>query len=664
MGSEKYKRCFEPLTIKGVTFKNRIVCTPHIHAWGSRGLVTAEQAAEYERIAAGGPAIVTLGNCAVNMKECSDEVSQIDLSQEPVLLGLNVLRERVNRWGCQISAQINYAGRNAWYPGSVFYAPSPIPSPGELERAAAEGRRPRVPIELTKEKIIEIEDLYIGGAIKLKRAGFNVIQLHCAHNNLIGQFFSPISNHRTDEYGCDTYENRTRFVMNILRGIRKACGNDLIIDIRMSGEDKLPNALTVDEAVEISKIMEPYCDIFTISNAFHMAPPSIAGKMSLGMYLPQIPLVDYTWKFKNALKKAKITFTTCVMDLDNAEKLLESGVCDFVGMFRPFLADPDIVKKSARGKIDDINFCIRCEYHNRFIFHRPIGCAVNPLVGHSLEFPYGKLPQIDEPKKLMIVGGGPAGMQAAVTARKRGFDVVLHEAKDRLGGALYWAQELPFKREIEKYTNYIIRQVEASGAEIKLGVKATPETVAAENPDFLFIAIGGDYTKPPIKGIDGPNVCYSYEADAGEVELGDEIVIIGGGLVGMESAMYFARDCGKKVTVIDAAPQAACAAACKSNYPAFLQWMDEGGADYKLIYDAAITEIKDGSVVFFQGGRMQEIKADNVLVATGMRPKIEEIDSFRHTLPETDVYILGYNCVNGTIGDATNAAFDIAAHVF
>ena len=660
MGSD-YKACFTPITIKNVEFKNRIVCTPNIAGWGSReGILTQEQIAYYERIARGGPALLTIGNCSINMNETSDEVNQLDLSQDKVIFGLNVLREKVERYNAQLSAQINYTGRNGWWPGSVHYAPSPIPAPSELERAARQGRFPKTCHEIDEEKLHELIEGYVAAAVRLKRAGFKVIMIHCAHNNLIGQFFSPISNFRRDQYG-GSLENRARFGLEILQRIRKAVGNDTVIDLRMSGEDVIEGGLQLPEAVEISKMLEPYADIFTISCAFHNAPQSIADKMSLCMYYPQMPLVEYTKAFRKELKKAKIVFTTSVVDLDNAEFILENDIADFVGMFRPFLADPDIVNKYSRNKASEVNRCIRCEYHGKFIRHMPMTCAVNPLCGRELEFPNGVVPKTDDPKKILIVGGGPSGMQAALTAAQRGHEVVLYEKEDRLGGNLYKAAELPFKKEICKFIDYIVPRTMASGAKIVLGTEVTPEIVEKEAPDVLILAAGAEDVVPPIPGVDGENVHFCYEADAKKVEVGDTVVVIGAGHVGMETAMALSGE-GKKVTVVERDPEWAAIrrrgsfggpqeSICRSN-------------GVRMMYGCEIENISDGSVRVRTGpGRHEEIACDTVLLAAGTRPRKKLVESLRHCIAEGDVYQVGDLTEPSNIGHATNTGFDIAAHL-
>jgi 2,4-dienoyl-CoA reductase-like NADH-dependent reductase (Old Yellow Enzyme family)/thioredoxin reductase len=645
-----------------VEFKNRIVVTPNIAGWGSRdGTLTQEQSAYFERFARGGAALVTLGNCSINMDESSDEIHQLDLSRDKVIFGLNVLRERCARYNSHLSAQINYAGRNGWYPGSVHYAPSPLPTFSEMENAEREGRYPKRVYEIDYDKLHELIEGYANAALRLKRAGFKVLMLHCAHNNLIGQFFSPISNFRSDQYG-GSLENRARFGIEVLRAIRQKVGDGMVIDARMSGEDVMPGGLQAAEAAVIAQMLEPYVDIFTISCAFHMAPSYVQEKMSLAMYNPQMPLIEYTKQFRAALKRSKLTFTTSVVDLDNAEFVLKNDMADFVGMFRPFLADPDIVAKYSRNRAADVNPCIRCEWHGRFFTHLPMGCAVNPYCGRELQYPEGRVTKTDAPKKVMVIGGGPAGMQAAWTAAQRGHDVALYEKSDRLGGNLLRAARLPFKREIEKFTRYIVPRVTDSGARIALGAEADEAAVTAEKPDVLILAFGCEDICPDIPGARLGHVHFAHEADSGVVTPGKNVVIIGAGHVGTESAIQLARD-GRSVTVLEADPIGVCMGK-KGSLAAPLGAMSRE-AGVKFLYECAAEEIRPECVIYRDraSGRVSELPCDTVLLAVGLRPRRELVERLRHTIAECDVYLIGDLTEPGTIGHAVNSGFDIAAHI-
>ncbi|MDR2196916.1 MAG: NAD(P)/FAD-dependent oxidoreductase [Coriobacteriales bacterium] len=680
MGSA-YKRVFEPKTIKGVTYKNRIFCTPHVWGWGSReGIVTPEMEASYERIASGGPALVTMGNVAINMQECSDEIHQLDMSDDKVIFGLSNMRRRMERYGCVLSAQLNYCGRNAHWPGSTMYAPSPITGPGILERADAAGTHPEMIVhELTREHIYRIIGWYADAAERLKKAGMVHLMLHYAHNNLVGQFFSPISNFRDDEYGPMSLETRTRFGREVLEAVRRRVGNDMIIDLRFSGEDVMPGGLQRDEAVEIARMLKPWVDIYHISCAFHNPPSTIGDRTTLSYYSPEMTLLEYTRPFKEALADRAVVLTTSVLNIENAERALEEGVCDFVGMFRPFLADVDIVKKYARGHEEEVNQCIRCEYHWSFApDYKPVPCAVNPICGHALEFPGDRLVPAAPPRRVLVVGSGPAGMQAALTASERGHEVSIVEMDDHLGGNLIKAANVPFKAEFKKYVNWIIPRVEKA-AKVILNTRADAAFVENFAPDVLIIAAGAADNVPPVPGVRGANVHFAWQADDGSVPVGDSVVVIGAGLVGMESAIVQA-EAGRKVTVVEMQTEAGATASKGMLATACVKRAERAGV--KTLYRHAVRSIEADRVRIedLASGALQELLCDTVLLAAGVRPRQEVVDELRHAIPECDVYLVGdltmrpatenlsdgsgwSKAAGGTIGHATNTAFEVAVAI-
>jgi NADPH-dependent 2,4-dienoyl-CoA reductase/sulfur reductase-like enzyme len=528
-----------------------------------------------------------------------------------------------------------------------------------LERADLLGIHPEQVHELTKDKIYELIEKWADAAERLKTAGFKMLMLHFAHNNLVGQFFSPLSNFRNDEYGPMSLETRSRFAREILQAIRKRVGEEMIIDLRFSGEDVMPGGLQQAEAVEIAKILEPWVDIFTISCAFHNKPSYIGAQTTLSYYAPELTLVEYTKPFRKALKNSKLVLTTAVGNPANAERILEEDMSDFVGMAGPFLADPDIVKKYAANKAEDVRPCIRCEAHWNFVPEwRPVFCSVNPLCGHSYEFPHDKLPAADPAKKVLIVGSGPAGMQAALTAAERGHDVTIVEKQDHLGGNLIKAANIKVKAEFKGYIDWIIPRVEKA-ATVVLNTEVDAAYVASFAPEILILAAGTADVVPPIPGVDQAQVHFAWQADDGSVPVGDEVVVIGAGLVGTESAMQLAEE-GKKVTIVELQTEAATVQTRGSvGFPAVAR---AEAAGVIFLYETGVQAIENDKVLIKdKTGKTSEIKADTVLLAAGVRPRRELTEELRHVIPEGEVYIVGdQRGGGGNIGFATNTAFDVA----
>jgi pyruvate/2-oxoglutarate dehydrogenase complex dihydrolipoamide dehydrogenase (E3) component len=333
-------------------------------------------------------------------------------------------------------------------------------------------------------------------------------------------------------------------------------------------------------------------------------------------------------------------------------------------MFRPLLADPDIVNKYSRDQAEEVNHCIRCEYHWNFAPEwRPVPCAVNPIAGHEGEFPGGKLPPADPAKKILVVGSGPAGLQATLTAAQRGHQVTLVEKEDHLGGNLIKAADVSFKSEFKKFVNWIIPRVEQSATEIILNTEVDADFVENMKPDALIIAAGAADVVPRINGVKKPHVHFAWQADNGSVEVGKRVVIIGAGLVGMESSTMLA-EAGREVTLIELLPEGSAAAA-RGMLGAPAKGRSER-AGVKALYEHCVEEITDDSVIVRNQGSREvfEIPADTVLLAAGISPRQDVVDALRHTIAEGDIFVVGDLLKGGgTIGNATTTAFEIAAHI-
>jgi len=660
MGS-KYQHVFTPFTIKGVEFKNRIETAPMSpKLTTAAGAVTTEFIEFFRPIARGGAAVITIGNSSIDLAESKDETRHIDLGQDDVMLGLSRYVDMCENYGAIPSIEVNHSGQDAIYEFThrPAYGPTACYTEDELRRAKEAGREPVKVIEMDEDKIHETVEKFADAVLRCKKAGFKMVLLHGAHGNLIPQFLSPFSNKRTDRYG-GSLENRARFPLEVLEAIRKKVGDKFIIEYRISATEFVDGGLTPEESLEFAKMIEDKIDLLHVSAGMR-AVVSRVQYMMQPMYLPYMYNVHFAEQFRKELK-VPITTVGSVMTLENAEMILANGWADFVAMARPILADPELVRKSAWGHEDEVIPCIRCNYHGRVTRGKGIACAVNPLCGREMQFPNGVQPAPVK-KKVVVVGGGPGGMQAARTARERGHDVTLYERSDRLGGNLIRAGALEFKQDIRRYMDWAVRETEKSGAKIVLNTAATGELLAAEKPDALIIAVGADPFVPRVPGIDLPHVCWAPEVDMGEKQAGKTVVVLGAGVVGYESAVELAKN-GHDVTIIELMPTAAGLASAGSGRFTLEDMAEQYGV--RTMFSTMLKEVREHSIVCrdVANDRDVELPCDSLLLAAGLRPRRAIIDDLRHAIPETDVFVIGDARAPQSIATAVNQGFGAASEI-
>jgi 2,4-dienoyl-CoA reductase-like NADH-dependent reductase (Old Yellow Enzyme family)/thioredoxin reductase len=660
-----YKHCFTPLSIRGVSYKNRLEISPHVPGWGAAdGTVSRELAAFWTAYARGGAALLNMGNCAVDMAEAKDETQQIDLSRDDVIVGLSNLREACKRHGAVLSLEINHAGRGAgkYYPQNRLIGPSNIPLESDVQRAMAAGLQAPVVEAMSADKIDETVKKYASAAERCKRAGLEHVLVHGAHGNLITQFLSPMSNKRKDGYG-GSLRNRARFGVEVLQAIRQAVGDDIVIEMRLSAEDGIPEGVLFPDLLEFAMILEDYVDVFMVSYGM-MAMPSIVSKMMAGPFFPEMHNLDYVKAFKQHLSKAKVSAVGTLHSLENCEQILANGWADFAAMCRPFIADPDLARKGARNQAGEIRPCIRCMCCiERVSTWRTIGCSVNPFSGRELEFASGRMPRAAQPKKVMVVGGGLAGLQAAWTGTQMGHDVTVYEKEPILGGNFNHVGIHPFKHVTKAFYDYFMPRAAGCGAKLVLNAKVTRELVEREAPDVLVIATGAEHVLPPIKGVHLPHVRMAHEIDASPEGAGQSVAVIGAGAVGLESA-YRLACLGRDVTVVDHA----YADEVAFSFPRFemanlLAEMD----NVRIIYGARIDEISAAGLLCTDraSGEGFQVACTDVLIAAGLRPRREVYDELLHNdaVSECDIHLIGDAAGPRQIGQAVNEAFDLMAHL-
>ena len=397
---------------------------------------------------------------------------------------------------------------------------------------------------LTKEQLADIVQRYADTAVLAKRAGFEMIMIHGGHTWLLNQFMSPYFNHRTDEYG-GSFENRMRFTLEILKAVREAVGPRFPIEFRMSGSELFEGGYDLDEGVKIAQAVEEYVDLIHVSAGsyqfgFFRTHPSMFAEHGVNVY--------FAAEIKKHVKKPVATIGA-LNDPAQMEEIIASGKADVVYMGRALLADPYLPQKVEAGEDDKIVRCLRCF---ACMAERPTTqtrrCTVNPLIGREIDGT--EILPAAEKKKVLVVGGGVAGLEAAVTAAKRGHQVVLCEKSDKVGGILKCEQAIDFKREMYELGLSLEAQAKAAGVEIRCNTEVTPEYAEKQQADVMILAVGSNPIVPPLPGMDGDHVVVVNQYYLQKEKVGDSVVVLGGGLAGCECAIHLAQE-GKEVHIVE-----------------------------------------------------------------------------------------------------------------
>jgi 2,4-dienoyl-CoA reductase-like NADH-dependent reductase (Old Yellow Enzyme family)/thioredoxin reductase len=664
MGS-KYKNVFEPIRIRGVDFKNRLEMAPPSPNLADReGRVTTEFVDFFRSFARGGVAIIDVGNSVVDIKEACDEERQLDLSSDDCILPLTRFVEMCEGYGAHASLEINHNGKDSQFEktGKAAYSVSSMIASKEIYHAQQHGRKPIPTIEMNHAKIKETVEMYGMAAYRCKRAGFKMCMIHGGHGNLISQFSSPLYNKRKDDYG-GSLANRTRFTIEVLDRVRQLCGENFVIEFRVSADEIHPDGMHFDETLKYIEMIQHKIDILHVSAGLHGEFEYMRNWWQNYM-MDRMYNVHYAADIKKAFPNLLICTVGSIMNITNAEEIISTGKADFVAMCRPFLADPEMPRKYALGKEEDHRPCLRCQYcGQRLIIPAVINCAVNPYLGNETEFPDGKVKKAEQKKKVAVIGGGPAGIQAMLTLCDRGHDVTLYEKSNELGGYIVPGSVLPSKQDIRDYLKYLVCQAKKAPARLLMNTEATKEILDSEKYDALIVAVGSNPITPKLPGINKPHVHWAPDADIGKVNLGNKIVIIGAGSVGVECAIQLKND-RKDVSLVEMASDLSNLMFTASG--AFMEFMELiQKLNIPLHLNCRLEEVTDKTVICCDTKTSKKIEfpADTVLLALGMSARHDVADSLRRSAPETEVFVVGDAVKAGNIATAIMSAFRAAAYI-
>lgn len=622
-----YVHMLKPLKIKKTLFKNRVLASPiTTNRVVKNGAPTPESIDAYETKARGGFAQVTLTESFVDFEFAARHDHGLDLVSPDLptynIESLAVLTEAIKAHGAVASIQLNHVG-GVNHPDTVIDNRNPI---GPSAFVRPDGIQVD---EMDEEMMHQVAAHFANACGAAKSFGFDMVMLHGGHGWLLSQFISPLSNKRKDKWG-GSLENRARFPLMVLDAVRKEVGDDFLIEYRVSGDERVEGGMGLEETAEYCRIIEDKVDLIHVTSGIYHS--HVETKAFSSMFDDHGCNIDLAAGIKTHVK-VPVVAVGGFNDPELINRVIEEEKCDFVALGRQQFADPDFVKKTYLGITDEIAPCLRCSCFNPLppdpekrnmanLWH----CTVNPMASRELR--WRQAPKPEGSRDVLVIGGGVAGLYAAITAAKRGHKVTLVEKRDTLGGHLWFTEHDEHKGDLKRYKDSLITRATRAGVNIELNTQADEAYIKAKAPYALIAALGSQPSTPPIPGIE--NAKHAFFVYTDPEKLGKNIVIVGGGLIGCETA-YLLGERGHNVTVLEMREDVALDAN-DSHRRALLPRMEKYHNVCKC--SVTVTDIQADKVSYIdEKGNKSSVTCDTVLYAIGMKCENEQAEKFRNLAP-------------------------------
>ena len=633
----KLNNLFQPIKIGKLELKNRIVFLAAATEYSDNGYVSQREIDYMAARARGGAGLLVTG---MLIPSYMGGLPLNVLYDDKFIPRLRQMTDAVHAAGARIAPQIGI---------QYFWARSEGAPLEEVGPSAVATRRNSKPRALTIDEIKQIVSDFGQAVCRARDAGCDAVELHCGIGYLISRFLSPLTNKRDDRYG-GSFENRLRFMLEIIAATRQLVGDGYPIICRISGDDFMPGGNGLEDAKQVATALEKAgIDCIDVGAGWHESRRPL-----VHMSVPRGAFVYLAEAIKETVDIPVIAGYR-INEPRLADSVIAEGKADLVGMARALIADPDFPNKAREGRFDDIRPCIACGHClDTVMLGAPMACAVNPAAGKESQL---AMAPAKRPKKVFVIGGGPAGMEAATVAAERGHAVTLFERADRLGGNLRLAAAPSYKGEINNLTTYLETRLEKSGAKIKLKARAVEKTIASDNPDVVIVATGASPIIPDIPGADRENVATALDVLASVKQVDQRVVIVGGGQVGCETAEYLAEK-GHEVTILEMLERVGNDVGITTRW-VIMQRLHNAGIKIKA--GTEVVEISDRGVKAKRSGTVELIPADTVVLAVGLQPNNELAAKLKGKAAE--VHVIGDCAEVNKIASAIEGGLRVARNL-